>query len=745
MNTYFFGNWEDVFLSNVRNINGTLVLVSPSIKFNIIKKILSLLNKNHEIKLIIISRFNKKVFKEKKSDLNLYDFLINNEIPNFKCQCYNYDNLSSNIYMFDSNYMFLGSSTLSKQGLIKEHSSVIGIDSIIEIDDVKNEVLSLIANSNIILNKDIIEMKKKLCDESYESFKKADTFIEEDNDPLYKKIGEIITSSREEKIIDINEQISYNEVIESYKHYKNSIDFFEFYTLNEENLNTLSKEFIITLDEDEAKKDYEKLKNHVINTFSSIIPIENNIDILNDIINCFIHSSWQHKFKSFNQDYSNYKKELFNRIGQQAFSTLIAISITKSRLFQQGKNQLFDNTFKYMISTYPYLDALKSIKCDVFLFKSDISKNIVQNIFYELMGVLSWHLGFKIFDSIFINHFDYTDEYVYDEYKPYDSKSLLQELTQQNHGLPEYIEIAENGPDHKKTFVFQIKIDNKILSEASGNSKKDAQEKAAKLAINNFIKNYSYIKKEIIKSYDLKPYKLDSMRKIQLNKLNKKIPKPISNLALLDISFTHISIIKRNSYSRSNDALSFLGSILELYCRKTMILSQFTEFNEYNFNKYIDIEQNTKTTVTLKNYFDRMNFETFLQSSFDEKKIPDTVKLSCIQSLISLFFLEYGLDDTLILMNEIWADFKLDEEMISYTNIVQNYVQDTNLDSKVIQYKLISETGKDNNKTFEIGCFVENIFYGSAKAGSKKEAKRLASKETYYNPVFINKFINKND
>ncbi len=121
MNTYFFGNWEDVFLSNVRNINGTLVLVSPSIKFNIIKKILSLLNKNHEIKLIIISRFNKKVFKEKKSDLNLYDFLINNEIPNFKCQCYNYDNLSSNIYMFDSNYMFLGSSTLSKQGLICQH------------------------------------------------------------------------------------------------------------------------------------------------------------------------------------------------------------------------------------------------------------------------------------------------------------------------------------------------------------------------------------------------------------------------------------------------------------------------------------------------------------------------------------------------------------------------------------------------------------------------------------------------
>lgn len=62
-------------------------------------------------------------------------------------------------------------------------------------------------------------------------------------------------------------------------------------------------------------------------------------------------------------------------------------------------------------------------------------------------------------------------------------KSKLQEYTQdKNQKLPEYRLVSEEGPDHIKTFVVEVLIDNKIAGCGSGRSKKEAQQQAAKSA-----------------------------------------------------------------------------------------------------------------------------------------------------------------------------------------------------------------------------------------------------------------------
>ncbi len=65
-----------------------------------------------------------------------------------------------------------------------------------------------------------------------------------------------------------------------------------------------------------------------------------------------------------------------------------------------------------------------------------------------------------------------------------DYKTTLQEITQAHMGItPQYIVTGSSGPDHKKEFVIMVKIHERELAQAKGKSKKEAQQEAAKKAI----------------------------------------------------------------------------------------------------------------------------------------------------------------------------------------------------------------------------------------------------------------------
>jgi len=65
-----------------------------------------------------------------------------------------------------------------------------------------------------------------------------------------------------------------------------------------------------------------------------------------------------------------------------------------------------------------------------------------------------------------------------------DFKSALQEQLH-NLGRPEpvYRVVNELGPDHRKTFVVQVIIHGEVVAESSGRTKKEAQQSAARLAL----------------------------------------------------------------------------------------------------------------------------------------------------------------------------------------------------------------------------------------------------------------------
>lgn len=65
----------------------------------------------------------------------------------------------------------------------------------------------------------------------------------------------------------------------------------------------------------------------------------------------------------------------------------------------------------------------------------------------------------------------------------HDYKTILQEEIQKNGGKVSYRIISENGPDHNKDFVAEALINGKGVASASGMSKKDAEQNAAKCVL----------------------------------------------------------------------------------------------------------------------------------------------------------------------------------------------------------------------------------------------------------------------
>jgi ribonuclease III len=67
-----------------------------------------------------------------------------------------------------------------------------------------------------------------------------------------------------------------------------------------------------------------------------------------------------------------------------------------------------------------------------------------------------------------------------------DFKTQLQELTQNRlRATPRYRVVAEHGPDHSKTFEVETDLRGEILGRGAGRSKKDAEQAAARLALDH--------------------------------------------------------------------------------------------------------------------------------------------------------------------------------------------------------------------------------------------------------------------
>ncbi|CAA6814792.1 MAG: Ribonuclease III (EC [uncultured Sulfurovum sp.] len=110
--------------------------------------------------------------------------------------------------------------------------------------------------------------------------------------------------------------------------------------------------------------------------------------------------------------------------------------------------------------------------------------SLLSNAFEAILGAIYLEAGLAVTKKIAILLLEEGHPKIDLQSLSKDYKTALQELTQSTHGVtPTYEMLGSSGPDHKKEFEIAIILDGKVLARATGKSKKEAQQKAAKIAL----------------------------------------------------------------------------------------------------------------------------------------------------------------------------------------------------------------------------------------------------------------------
>jgi ribonuclease-3 len=113
--------------------------------------------------------------------------------------------------------------------------------------------------------------------------------------------------------------------------------------------------------------------------------------------------------------------------------------------------------------------------------------SILANVFESVIGAVFLDGGFEKAKE-YILRFASEDVVVHPpDREASNFKGILQKMTQDHFGAdPHYRVVTESGPSHSPTFEIEVWVKEEMLGESKGKSKKDAEQKAAKVSLRYF-------------------------------------------------------------------------------------------------------------------------------------------------------------------------------------------------------------------------------------------------------------------
>jgi len=205
---------------------------------------------------------------------------------------------------------------------------------------------------------------------------------------------------------------------------------------------------------------------------------------LNLYKSAFSHSSYsnEHKVKS------NYERLEF--LGDAVLDLVVADYLYNHYKETEGEMTKVRASYVCENANYAYSTSLgleKYILVGHGEEKDHLKKAIVADIFEALMGAIYIDLGYATVRKVIL---DVIVPFINDDKITFfsDYKSSLQEFVQTEQKSLEYVLINEEGPAHDKRFTVNVIIDGIIYGSGVGTSKKEAEQEAAREAIEKMAK-----------------------------------------------------------------------------------------------------------------------------------------------------------------------------------------------------------------------------------------------------------------
>ena len=205
------------------------------------------------------------------------------------------------------------------------------------------------------------------------------------------------------------------------------------------------------------------------------------------------------KFKSINylkkaithksyDSLNNYEKLEF--LGDRVLGLVISKKLIE--LYPDQKEGVLDKRLASLVNKNRCLEVAKNIGLEKFILignksnKSKIENKILSDCIEALIGAIYYDKGFEASEKFILNMWkSFINS---SDVSIVDSKTKLQEYSLKKFkSLPIYKLVSSSGPKHKPKFTISVKLKNTKLFEGSGNSKKKAEQSAAKILLDSLI------------------------------------------------------------------------------------------------------------------------------------------------------------------------------------------------------------------------------------------------------------------
>ncbi len=205
------------------------------------------------------------------------------------------------------------------------------------------------------------------------------------------------------------------------------------------------------------------------------------------------------KFKSINflkkaithksyDSLNNYEKLEF--LGDRILGLVISKKLIE--LYPDQKEGVLDKRLASLVNKNRCLEVAKNIGLEKFILignksnKSKIENKILSDCIEALIGAIYYDKGFEASEKFILNMWkSFINS---SDVSIVDSKTKLQEYSLKKFkSLPIYKLVSSSGPKHKPKFTISVKLKNTKFFEGSGNSKKKAEQSAAKILLDSLI------------------------------------------------------------------------------------------------------------------------------------------------------------------------------------------------------------------------------------------------------------------
>ena len=184
----------------------------------------------------------------------------------------------------------------------------------------------------------------------------------------------------------------------------------------------------------------------------------------------------------------NYEKLEF--LGDRILGFVISKKLIE--LYPNQKEGVLDKKLASLVNKNQCLEVAKHIGLEKFILignkktNSKVENKILADSIEALIGAIYYDKGFEVTEKFILNMWksfiNLSEETIID------SKTKLQEYSLKKFkSLPIYKLVSSSGPKHKPNFTISVRLKDTKFYDGSGDSKKKAEQNAAKKLLDNLI------------------------------------------------------------------------------------------------------------------------------------------------------------------------------------------------------------------------------------------------------------------